>query len=682
MVSNAKGQGSLTPVLSFGSNPGSLNMYTYVPSGMSGAVPLVLALHGCTQTAALYATQSGWNKLANRHKFIVVYPEQVTANNSNKCFNWFDATDQTRDQGEALSIKQMVDYMKLHYAIDTTKIFVTGLSAGAGMTSVMLATYPEIFNKGAIMAGLPYKASSSSLTAYNAMSGFVTNTAPAWGDLVRNENPSYTGPFPHVAIFHGTSDLTVNINNATELIKQWTNVNNADQTADATNNSFDGNTSVSQTIYNNTSSNPVVYYYKITGMGHGIALDTGSCPRQGGATATYAIEENFHSTYWAAYFFGILANPYSVSGPIQVNENAGNITYSVVNTSGSTYTWTIPAGATIVSGQGTNSIVVNFGVSSGFVSVQETTSASCKNDIASLYVKITFSVVVSQTSYIFCHAVASASLSAIATGGTGSYTYSWSSGGGTNSVASSLQAGVYTVTVTDNASVVTSTVFTVTEPPVIAVNQTKTLCAGQTITIGSHTYSATNTYLDTLSAANGCDSVLTTHLSFYNSTPVSLSITGNDSLCSTDGAFVLSGGSPLNGVYAGSGVNAGSFNPGLAANGWNVITYTFVDANNCSTTDKDSLDVGACTVTGLAAALDISKDITVYPNPASGMIMVSVNEANQFELNLYNAIGELILVKQFNGHMTNLDIHALANGIYLLNVKTKQGTSTHKFMKN
>ncbi|MCE9539634.1 MAG: PHB depolymerase family esterase, partial [Bacteroidetes bacterium] len=235
---------SLTAVPSFGSNPGNLSMYTYVPAGISGSVSLVIAMHGCSQSASIYAIESGWNKLADRHKFIMVYPEQVSANNSSKCFNWFEAGDQSKNQGEALSIKQMVDYVKLNYTIDPAKIFVTGLSAGAGMTSVMLAAYPEVFNKGAIMAGIPYKASSSASTATFAMGGYVVKTPTQWGTLVRNENPSYTGPFPDIAIFHGSADLTVNIINAAELIDQWTDVNNADQTVDATNSAFQGNTSV------------------------------------------------------------------------------------------------------------------------------------------------------------------------------------------------------------------------------------------------------------------------------------------------------------------------------------------------------------------------------------------------------------------------------------------------------
>ncbi len=379
---------NLSQVTGFGTNPGNLNMYTYIPNGISGAAPLVIAMHGCTQSASIYASQTGWNKLADLHKFYVIYPEQLATNNSNKCFNWFDAADQDKNQGEALSIKQMVDYMINNYSVTPSAIYVTGLSAGAAMSSVMLADYPEIFRKGAIMAGLPYKAATSSLNAFTAMNGGVTKTPSQWGDLVRNQNPNYTGTQPHVAIFHGTMDFTVNIANATELIKQWTDVNGTDQTVDNTYSSFDGNSIIEKTVYTNNSSDPVVVYYKITGMGHAISLDTGACPRQGGVTGTYALEKDFHSTYWAADFFNILINPYTVTGSGQVAFSATNETYSVPSTNGSTYTWTVPSGAAIVSGQGTNNIIVNFGNNNGNIEVVETTSGGCVNDIAKIYVNV------------------------------------------------------------------------------------------------------------------------------------------------------------------------------------------------------------------------------------------------------------------------------------------------------
>ncbi len=383
-------QSGITQVNSFGTNPGNLNMYTHIPNGISSAAPLVIAMHGCTQNASTYAIQSGWNKLADRHKFYVVYPEQLSANNSSLCFNWFDTMDVNKNQGEALSVKQMVDYMTSHYAIDASKIMVTGLSAGGAMTVVMLATYPQTFNKGAVMAGLPYKAATSSFASISAMNGSIIKSAQQWGDLVRMQNPGYTNPYPHLAIFHGTLDYTVNINNATELIKQWTNLNNADQTADSTINSFQGNAAIVKTVYNDNLNNPVVYYYKITGMGHAIAVDTGSCPRKGGATGTYATKENnFHSTYWAADFFGILTNPYSINGAISLSANSSNIVYIIPNVAGSSFVWTVPDGAIIVSGQGTNTITVNFGTTSGNITVTETTTGNCVNDIAKLFVTIT-----------------------------------------------------------------------------------------------------------------------------------------------------------------------------------------------------------------------------------------------------------------------------------------------------
>ncbi len=97
---------SLTAVASFGPNPGRLSMYEYAPAGVPANAPLVVAMHGCTQSADAYVG-AGWNQLADTWKFYVVYPQQSSSNNSNKCFQWWDAVSTARDSGEA-SIKQMV----------------------------------------------------------------------------------------------------------------------------------------------------------------------------------------------------------------------------------------------------------------------------------------------------------------------------------------------------------------------------------------------------------------------------------------------------------------------------------------------------------------------------------------------------------------------------------------------
>ncbi|HEX7414261.1 MAG TPA: T9SS type A sorting domain-containing protein, partial [Bacteroidia bacterium] len=267
--------------------------------------------------------------------------------------------------------------------IDTAQIFVTGLSAGACMTNVMLACYPDVFSAGAVMAGAPYKAGA------NALYGFTTNTPTAWGDSVKTAYPTYTGSYPRVAVYQGSSDLVVSPVNETEIMKQWTNVHGASQTPAATISSFNGNPYVTKNIYNDASGNEVVETYTITGMSHGIALDTGSCYQKGGLVGTYAIQVGLFSSFWAAYFFHILNNnTININGLNTVTINQTGVTYSVTNTASTTYTWTVPTGATIASGQGTNQIAMNFATSSGNVSVIETNSVSCKVGPLNLYVTV------------------------------------------------------------------------------------------------------------------------------------------------------------------------------------------------------------------------------------------------------------------------------------------------------
>ena len=144
----------LTEVSDFGSNPGDLKMCEYLPANLGASRPLVVALHGCQQQASAYDDEPGWIKFADKYRFALLLPQQQQVNNSSKCFNWFQPGDNERDQGEALSIRQMIDKITADANIDPEKIYVTGLSAGGGMTAVMLAAYPELFAGGAIIAGI------------------------------------------------------------------------------------------------------------------------------------------------------------------------------------------------------------------------------------------------------------------------------------------------------------------------------------------------------------------------------------------------------------------------------------------------------------------------------------------------------------------------------------------------
>lgn len=328
---------ALTQVTSFGSNPGALKMWKYVPSGVPANAPLVVAMHGCTQTADAY-TGAGWNGLADQLKFYVVYPEQQSANNQNSCFNWFQTSDISRDQGEALSIKQMVDKMKADYSIDSKRVFVTGLSAGAAMTHVMAAAYPDVFAGAAVMSGLPYMCATSMTDAFTCMSPGVDKTPQQWGDLVRNAYPGYTGSYPKISIWHGTSDYTVATMNQAEGVDQWTNVHGISTTP-----------TVSETVegfphkvYKNSAGTAVVETYALTSMGHGTAV----APKTNfpgtstpcGTAGAYILDVGICSTWYAAKFWGLdnsdttaptvsltaPSNGASVSGTVTVTATASD----------------------------------------------------------------------------------------------------------------------------------------------------------------------------------------------------------------------------------------------------------------------------------------------------------------------------------------------------------------------
>jgi len=116
-------------------------MFVYNPKHLRANAPLVVALHGCTQTADEYDYGTGWSSLAEKLGFAVLYPQQQPANNPKNCFSWFLPGHIARGGGEALSIRAMIEHAITTFASDRRKVFVTGLSAGGAMTSVMLGKH-------------------------------------------------------------------------------------------------------------------------------------------------------------------------------------------------------------------------------------------------------------------------------------------------------------------------------------------------------------------------------------------------------------------------------------------------------------------------------------------------------------------------------------------------------------
>ncbi|MET0719743.1 MAG: PHB depolymerase family esterase [Tardiphaga sp.] len=283
-----------------GSNPGNLKMFSYVPASLAPKPALVVVLHGCTQKAAGYDAGAGWSALAEKYGFALLMPEQKSSNNGNTCFNWFSTGDTTRDSGEALSIRQMVEQMVLAHGVDRKRIFITGLSAGGAMTSVMLATYPEVFAAGAIIAGLPYGIANTMQEALGGMYRAPPRAAADLGNLVRKAS-SHAGPWPRVSVWHGSADRTVNPGNAGEIVKQWLDVHGLPP-APMSASEVDGHP---REVWWNADGETVVESYTITDMAHGTPLAIAGQDEPYGAAGAFLLEAGIASSYHIAQFFGL-----------------------------------------------------------------------------------------------------------------------------------------------------------------------------------------------------------------------------------------------------------------------------------------------------------------------------------------------------------------------------------------
>jgi poly(hydroxyalkanoate) depolymerase family esterase len=306
--STSPGASPLVEISEFGTNPGALKMFAYVPEPLPRAPALVVVLHGCGQTATAYDFGTGWSTLAKRYGFALLMPEQQGSNNANTCFNWFNPGDVARGRGEAASIRQMVARMVADHKIDPRRIYITGLSAGGAMTSVMLAVYPEVFAGGAIIAGLPFGIASNVREALGGMMQSTSRPAGKLGDLVRKAS-KHKGPWPKVSVWHGTADRTVNPGNANEIVKQWLDVHGL-PSAPMSAVDVDGHP---REVWWNADGETVVESYTITDMAHGTPLGLSGNDERYGAEGAFLIEAGISSSYHIADFFGLTERVIAVS---------------------------------------------------------------------------------------------------------------------------------------------------------------------------------------------------------------------------------------------------------------------------------------------------------------------------------------------------------------------------------
>ena len=260
---------------------GSRPYFVYTPSNYRAgiAVPLIVMLHGCSQTATDFASGTQMNQLAEKYNFIVAYPQQLSIYNPSLCWNWFNPADQVRGTGEPAilaGIVQEIEGNTSRWTIDRHRIYVTGLSAGAAMAVVLGATYPDIFAAIGVHSGAEYGAITSPLSGGQAF----TQGGP---DPIQQGKAAFRamGSFARLVptiVFHGTIDQVSWPINGKQVVQQWMETDylasHGTYHADFNHSSSTMKASVpgghSYTVYkwNAINGNEVEEYWVIDGMGH------------------------------------------------------------------------------------------------------------------------------------------------------------------------------------------------------------------------------------------------------------------------------------------------------------------------------------------------------------------------------------------------------------------------------
>jgi poly(hydroxyalkanoate) depolymerase family esterase len=246
----------------------------FIPSAYRGQpLPLVVMLHGCTQTPDDFATGTRMNMLAEQRSCFVIYPEQPQTANTSKCWNWFIASNQRRDQGEPAIIAGLVRELLFTYGLDHDRVYVGGLSAGGAMAVILGRAYPELFAAIGVHSGLPYAAAHDLSSAFAAMHQGGTSGL----GIAHRENPQvWRGAIPTI-VFHGDLDTTVNPCNGEKVVSQSAgasacDVGDGSRAAAATEETCAGGTSgghsYTRRIFKDVNGNTVVEYWLVHGAAH------------------------------------------------------------------------------------------------------------------------------------------------------------------------------------------------------------------------------------------------------------------------------------------------------------------------------------------------------------------------------------------------------------------------------
>ncbi|MFL5530579.1 MAG: alpha/beta hydrolase family esterase [Gemmatimonadales bacterium] len=254
-VSEPLPEGATFETATFTNPAGTRDYKLYVPASRTGQpMPLIVMLHGCTQSPDDFAAGTGMNALAEEHGCLVAYPAQPSSANANKCWNWFNANDQGRGRGEPSLIAGITRQIMKDHRVDPSRVYVAGLSAGGAAAAIMGAAYPELYAAVGVHSGLPVGAARDIPSAFAAMrqggagSGLSTRVIPT-------------------IVFHGDKDFTVNVSNGDAVVAQSkataTGLQSTVQRGQAP-----GGHAYSRTVHTNPSGKALCEQWTIHGAGH------------------------------------------------------------------------------------------------------------------------------------------------------------------------------------------------------------------------------------------------------------------------------------------------------------------------------------------------------------------------------------------------------------------------------
>ncbi|KFG69515.1 PHB depolymerase family esterase [Microvirga sp. BSC39] len=240
---------------SFANEAGNRAYKLYIPSGYTGQpVPLLVMLHGCTQSPDDFAAGTQMNELAEEQMFLVAYPAQAQSANVSKCWNWFNAADQQRDRGEPSLIAGITRQIMRDFSVEPGRVYVAGLSAGGAAAAIMGSAYPDLYAAVGVHSGLACGAARDMPSAFAAMR---QGGAP--------QNGKAKQPVPTI-VFHGDRDTTVSPINGDQVIAQ--SKAGLDLRTAVSRGQAPGGISYTCTVACDDSGHPMLEHWVLHGAGH------------------------------------------------------------------------------------------------------------------------------------------------------------------------------------------------------------------------------------------------------------------------------------------------------------------------------------------------------------------------------------------------------------------------------